>query len=140
MVFSYRQACEKKKMTFNIEDALASLPASEQSAVRRRVNLVHMAQRQKGMEPRKDSLLTWKFATGELDHDTPSAIANELAIVDHIYKSTSYGSIIEEAMRMMALELRQRYRLSWTTAWDVTRFYVPTMLKLHYLSRTECPA
>ena len=54
--------------------------------------------------------------------DVPSAIANELFVVDRIFKNTRYIHIIEHVMRVVALNIKETYRLSWTDAWDILRF------------------
>ena len=75
-----------------------------------------------GMEPEINSQLTLKYAIGEII-DVPSAIANELFVVDRIFKNTRYIHIIEHVMRVVALNIKETYRLSWTDAWDITRFH-----------------
>jgi hypothetical protein len=119
-------------MTFNLEDALANLDPAARTIARRRIGLVHAAQRRLGMEPRNDSQLTWKYGIGELEGDVPSAIASELVVVNRLFCDTGYGAVLEEAMSAIAEHLRQKYRLSWTAVWEVTRFYAPSMLKMHF--------
>ena len=64
--------------------------------------------------------------------DVPSSIANELVFVDMICKKTTYCAIIEYAMRIIAFKIKRKYNnLTWTDTWDITRFYVPSMLKLY---------
>ena len=101
-----------------------------------RIEEVHAAQRAMGMEPRRDSRLTQQFALGTAPREYPTAItvAQELVIVDHIFRTTLYGEIIEQTMRDVAKVLKQRYRrVPWKIIWEVVRFYVPDMLKLHCL-------
>ena len=119
-------------MTFNLDDSLANLEPTARAIARQRVALVHAAQRRLGMEPRNDSQLTWKYGIGELKDDVPSAIASELMVVNSLFCDTGYGVVLEQAMSAIAEHLRQKYRLSWTTVWEVTRFYAPSMLKLHF--------
>jgi hypothetical protein len=90
----------------------------------------------KGMEPRNDSRLTFNYAISG-DEELPSTIANELVIVDKIYKTTQYGNLIEEVLRQIAAFVKKRYRLTWDDAWDITRFYGPTMLKLYCMKITN---
>lgn len=98
---------------------------------------VHAAQRRMGMEPRDDSALTERFAAGEADPEyaTPEEVAHELCVVDHIYRTTLYGEVIEDVMRGVAHRLREETgrRLPWGEVWRIVRFYVPTMLKVHCL-------
>jgi hypothetical protein len=93
-------------------------------------------QRRLGMEPRQDSRLTLQFADGTCDAEyrTATDVAEELVMVDRIHKQTLYGDIIAETMRAVANKLKREYRVvSWTVLWDIVRFYVPTMLKIHCL-------
>lgn len=121
--------------TFDVAARLDALPLAEQALARTRVSQVHAAQRLQGMRPRNDSLLTFRFAVGEVE-DIPSAIANELVIVDRIHKNTRYCELIEHVMRIIALNVKTKYTLTWTDAWTVTRFYVPSMLKLYCIKTT----
>ena len=123
-------------MPFDLAKSLASVPEDQRPSVVQRLELVYAAQRRLGMEPRNDSQLTWKYAVGELEEDdVPSAIASELVIVDALYKNTEYGTIVEDTMREVADHIKKKYRLSWTDAWEITRFYVPSMLKLYCAKR-----
>ena len=128
---------EYKKMGFDLPQMIRSLPPDVRELAQQRMEWVHTAQRQLGMEPRNDSILTYKYAIGELeDDDVPSAIAKELVFVDRLYKQTSYGRILEDVLRGIADHIRRKYKLSWTDTWDITRFYGATMLKL-YCARTQ---
>lgn len=118
-------------MPFDINEALSALPESERAIAQQRIGMIHAAQRQQGMEPRTDSILTYKYAMGALHDDVPSSIATELVVVDTICKKTKYCEILEHVMRQIAAILKSRYQLTWTDAWIVARFYVPSMLKLH---------
>lgn len=86
-------------------------------------------QQKYGMEPRTDSYLTKKYASGETDQ-TAEEIAKELVCVDYIYKNTLYGELIEEYMRQLAGLIKNKYRLNWTDTWEIVRFYGPDSLKL----------
>ena len=114
-----------------------TLPVAASDAARERVDAVHAAQRARGMEPRGDSRLTQLFADGVADAVYASAddVAHELCVVDHIFRTTLYGEIIEDVMRRVAHELREATgrRLSWPDTWQVVRAHVPTLLKLHSL-------
>ena len=119
-------------MPFDIDTALAELPVEKRVIAEQRVASVHAAQRLKGMEPRKDSQLTFRYATDDSSADLPSSIANELVFVDMICQKTSYCAIIEYVMRIIAFKIKRKHtNLTWTDTWDITRFYVPSMLKLH---------
>ena len=119
-------------MPFDIDTALAELPEKKRVIAEQRVAAVHAAQRLKGMEPRKDSQLTFKYAIDDSSVDVPSSIANELVIVDMICQKTFYCAIIEYVMRIIAFKIKRKYtNLTWTDTWDITRFYVPSMLKLY---------
>ena len=121
--------------TFDLCAAIDAVPVNEQAVVRQRVNQIHAAQRLRGMEPRNDSVLTYKYGVGEIE-DVPSAIANELVVVDQIHKGTKYCELVEHVMRKIALSLKNMYNLTWTEAWAVTRMYGPSMLKLYCIKRT----
>ena len=118
--------------TFNIHSALAQLSDAERNVAQQRINLIYAAQRQQGMEPRDDSILTYKYGIGELSDDVPSAIATELVLVDKICNKTMYCEVLQHVMRCIARCIRTKYQLNWTDAWEVTRFYVPSILKLYY--------
>ncbi len=42
-------------------------------------------------------------------------------------------------MREVAHHMKHKYRLSWTDAWEITRFYAPTMLKLYCIKEARQP-
>ena len=48
-------------MPFDINEALSALPESERAIAQQRIGMIHAAQRQQGMEPRTDSILTCKY-------------------------------------------------------------------------------
>lgn len=116
--------------------AASGMPADVFAA---RVDQVHAEQRRLGMSPRTDSRLTLQWAAGAADpeYQTAHQVAHELVVTDHVYRTTLYGEIIEVVMRNVATFLRKTYRgLTWSDTWDIVRFYVPTMLKLHCLTST----
>ena len=98
-----------------------------------RIAAVQSLQRRMHMEPRADSRLTMQYSQGvaEADYTSAEAVAHELVVTNHIFKTTDYGRIIEEVMRRVAAWVRCEYKLTWTAAWAITRRYAPTMLKLH---------
>jgi len=104
-----------------------------------RLQCVMNAQKRLGMNPREDSTLTYRFAVGEAPEymNDPLRVARELVIVDRIYKHTTYGLIIQDVMRGIAYYLKEQYSISWTQAWDVTRFYAPTMLKMYCVKHSK---
>ena len=123
---------------FNLHRELTKLSPDERKAAIHRIDMVHAAQRRLGMEPRTDSLLTFNFATRRLgSDDAPSAIANELFIVDAIHQNTEYPQLIEEVLREIAEFVRAKYKLDWTTTWEIVRFYGPTMLKLYCIKTSQ---
>lgn len=119
-------------MVFSIASELTKVDAENIDTVRSRIQLVHAAQRRIGMEPRDDSVLTFRYGAGGLEEeDVPSAIASELYIVDRLYKHTEYGNLLEEVLRGLAHHIKHKYRLPWTDTWEIVRFYGPTMCKLY---------
>jgi hypothetical protein len=89
------------------------------------------------MEPRTDSRLTELFCTDKLSEDwTADIVVRELVATDFLFKNTLYGEILEDFMRMVAYELRRRYRLTWTKTWEIVKFYAPIALKLLCLERS----
>lgn len=104
-----------------------------------RLQQVHDMQRAMGMEPRTDSRLTsqWVDGTANPVYKTATDVAHELVFVDHIYQTTLYGEVIEEAMRLIAQWVQTETRLPWGDTWQLVRWYAPTMLKLHFLRKTE---
>lgn len=105
----------------------------------RRLNAVIAEQHRLGMAPRSDSRLTVQYAHGSCDpvYTTAAVVAQELVLVDFVFHETLYGEIVEDVMRAVAHRLKRQYRrTSWHDVWDVTRFYVPAMLKAYCLLRT----
>lgn len=124
-------------MPFDLTDAINTLSPSKRDLALQRVEWVHSAQRQYGMEPRNDSMLTYKYAIGNEEDDLPSSIAKELVFVDQLYKKTEYGRIIEDVLRGIAESMKSKYKLPWTETWEIVRFYGPTMLKLYCLTHSN---
>ncbi len=118
-------------MPFSLTTELSKLSPEKKKVAQQRIQNVHDIQRTMGMEPRDDSKLTYNYAISDEEDVSPSTIANELVIVDNLYKNTEYPNIIEEVLREIANFVKNKYRLTWNEAWDVTRFYGPTMLKLY---------
>ena len=116
-------------MGFNIDEHWNDLTDDEKT----RIETVQTIQKNIGMQPRKDSILTYNYAKNNVPDylNDPNAVANELKVVDYIYQNSNYGSIIEEVMREVAGHIRFKYRLDWNTTWEIVKFYVPDMLKLY---------
>lgn len=92
-------------------------------------------QRCLNMEPRADSVLTERYARGELPNMTALEVARELMATDFIYKNTLYGEVIEDFMRGVADQLRQIHApISWASTWTIVRAYAPNALKLMMVS------
>ena len=117
-------------MVFDLSNALQG--ASEDALAR--VRAVADAQRARGMEPRGDSRLTFWYATSGTTLDA-GRVADELVAVDFIHRHTDYGALKEAALRALAERLKEQYRLSWTTAWTLARFYGTEMLKMYCLAK-----
>ena len=100
-----------------------------------KLNLLHMWQRYYNMEPREDSRLTQMYVNDEIDWPV-DVVARELVATDFIFKNTLYGELVEEFMRAVASTLRSMYNLSWTSTWDIVKFYAPIALKLLMLDRS----
>lgn len=101
-----------------------------------RLNDLHFWQKQYNMQPRDDSYLTGLFVNGHIDWPT-DMVARELMCTDYIYKYTLYGEIIEEFMRCVAIHIKNEYNLSWTSTWNIVKFYGPIALKCICLSQTN---
>jgi hypothetical protein len=93
-----------------------------------RIAEVQAWQTRYGMTPRDDSRLTELYADDLLEWSSDE-VARELVCTDFIHRETLYGQIIEDFMRQVCHRLRAKYRLSWTSAWKIVRFYAPTALK-----------
>ena len=103
--------------------------------IHQRKGEVRAAQRCLNMPPRTDSRLTELYARGELpEHMTAEVVARELMCTDFIYRQTLYGELIEDYMRHVARLLHERYHISWSSTWEVTRLYAPIALKLMCVS------
>jgi hypothetical protein len=96
---------------------------------------VHAWQCFYGMVPRPDSRYAEKYSRGELA-ESADAVARELVCTNVLYEQTLYGEYLEEFMRSLATELKNRYSLTWTTTWNIVQFYGPLILKL--LMVREC--
>ena len=121
-------------MPFDLTESIDALSPSKRELAIQRVEWVQSAQRQQGMEPRNDSILTYKYAIGEHDEDdVPSSIAAELIFVDKLYKQTEYGRLLEDVLRGISESMKRKYNLPWNETWEIVRFYGPTMLKLYCL-------
>lgn len=64
-----------------------------------------------------------------------NVVAKELVHVDFIYKNSNYSQIIEDVMREIAYHFKFKYNLDWNTTWEMTRFYVPEMLKMYCIRK-----
>lgn len=93
-------------------------------------------QRFYNMEPRSDSQLTALYERGLLPGVSARKVARELVATHFIYQNTLYKELIEEYMRHVANRLRATYALSWTSTWQIVRFYAPIALKLHMVIQT----
>lgn len=93
-------------------------------------------QRFYNMEPRSDSQLTSLYERGLLPGVSARKVARELVATHFIYQNTLYKELIEEYMRHVANRLRATYALSWTSTWQIVRFYAPIALKLHMVIQT----
>ena len=120
-------------MVFNIHDKMSELSEAELG----RVDEVRQMQIKFGMEPRDDSILTYRYAIGDVPDylNSSESVAKELVIVDYIFKNSNYGQIIEEVMREVAGFIHFKHKLDWVSAWDITRFYVPDMLKMYMIKK-----
>ena len=119
-------------MVFNIDHAVSIFDDDEKKKVIDRINEVKNEQLKLNMTPRSDSQLTFNYGIGKTNLN-PKQIAHELYLVNFIFENTNYSTLLEEVMREVSLHLRFRYGLSWDETWDLTKFYVPTMLKLYCL-------
>lgn len=128
-------------MPFDLTESIDALSPTRRNVASERVAWVQSVQRQLGMEPRNDSLLTYKYAIGEVnDDDVPSTIAKELVFVDELYRTSNYGAILEEALRAIAEAMKRKYNLPWAETWEVVRFYGPTMIKLYCVRQRSSSA
>lgn len=120
-------------MKFNINDHMSTMTDDQ----KKKMENVHTCQELFGMTPRPDSLLTYNYSIGNVPDflDNAETVGKELVSVDYIFKNTEYSDIIEDVMREVATHLKQRYRLDWNTTWEMTRFYVPEMLKLYCVKK-----
>jgi hypothetical protein len=109
------------------DDCSASVATTSQAETRLRT--LHAWQRYYNMEPRGDSRLTRLFVNGEIDWPV-EVVARELVATDFIYKHTLYGEILQDFMRLVALKVKDVYKLSWTATWKIVSFYAPIALKL----------
>lgn len=130
-------------MPFDIGIAMESLPRDMQKRARARLAELRNEQRALGMEPRKDSQLSFAYAKSvdgdEYANDSPHTIACELVCIDAIFKKTDYPLLIEDALRRLASKVRTTYRLDWTTTWQIVKCYGPTLIKLYCARKATVP-
>ena len=100
-----------------------------------RLQELHAWQRHYNMEPRQDSHLTELYVAGCLQISVDT-VARELMATDFLYKHTLYGDLLQDFVRRVAYRIKDAYRLSWSSTWDVARFYAPIALKLISLMQT----
>ena len=74
-------------------------------------------------------MLSKRFIEGDTDLSLEE-VTQELLATDFIFQNTLYGELSEDFFRAFAGHLVKKQHLSWTSAWEVTRFYAPTVLKL----------
>lgn len=122
-------------MGFDINEHINTLNEEQ----RNRLQHVRDEQEALGMQYRNDSLLSFNYAIENVPDfmNDAKTVAKELFIVDFIFKNTNYADIIEDVMREVASHVKFKYRVSWNTAWDITRFYVPDMLKMYCLRKSN---
>ena len=121
-------------MVFNIDHVVSIFDDDKKKKVIDRINEVKNEQLKLNMTPRSDSQLTFNYGIGKTNL-SPKQIAHELYLVNFIFENTNYSTLLEEVMREVSLYFRFRYALSWNETWDLTKFYVPTMLKLYCLKK-----
>lgn len=113
---------------------MSVVPVPDQVIRKARVDAVHAWQRIYNMKPRADSKLTQLFAEGVLTMPA-GEVARELLATHYLYKFTLYGELQEDVFRLMANRLRAEHPgLSWTSTWNIVRFYGGMALKLMCLS------
>jgi len=121
--------------TTTMEDVFVDASTPTLTTAAERLVALHAWQRHYNMEPRTDSRLTQLYVDGELDWPV-DVVARELVATDFIFQNTLYGEVIQEFMRGVAYRLRSTCNLSWTSTWQIVRFYAPIALKLLLLDRT----
>lgn len=84
---------------------------------------------------RPDSKYATKFVDGETTGVTEEQVAHELACVQYLYASTTYGPRVEGRMREMANDLKSRYQISWTDVWSIVRELGPAIVKIESIFR-----
>ncbi len=94
-----------------------------------RVNEVMEYQKKFGMVPRTDSYLTKKYGNKETEYSAEE-VAKELVCVNYIFTNTLYGEFQEDYMRELAKLVKNRYKITWTNAWEIVKYYGPISLKL----------
>lgn len=101
-----------------------------------RVNEVVEFQKKFGMEPRTDSYLTKMYGNKETEYSAEE-VAKELVCVNYIFTNTLYGELQEDYMRQLAKLLKNKYNLTWTSAWEIVKYYGPISLKLLCLTSSN---
>lgn len=120
---------------FSLDAAVAALDEKQRCAALSRIEIIRLKQRQRGMLPRSDSRLTYEYAT---NHSLfADDVVSELIMVDYIHQRTLYGMWKETVFSSMARYIKEAFGLTWTDAWQLTRFYAPPMLQLFCLQFSE---
>lgn len=107
---------------------------------RSRLTLLHSVQKSYyGMDPRRDSILSYRFAKGTVPKHLRdvNSVAHELFITDRIYNQTRYGSLIQDVMRGVAAWVKSEFDLEWKDVWYVVRLYVPNALKFYCVNEYQ---
>lgn len=122
-------------MTFNINEHIEQMTEEQKE----RLNAVKNKQIELGMTPRSDSILAYNYSMGNVPQylNDPQTVAKELVIVDRIYQNSNYSDIIEDVMREVAGFVKFYYKIDWNTTWDIVRYYVPDMLKLYCIRKSQ---
>lgn len=119
---------------FSIREELDACSEEKKCILLSRINDISKLQAKNGMTSRDDSLLTWKHVN-HFSKSSPNdvAIAKELVAVDYIHNHTEYSKLIEEVMRLVAVELVTKDNFQWGDAYKLARKYIPDMMKLYCL-------
>jgi hypothetical protein len=120
--------------TFSLARELQGCSEMQRMLFEMRIRDIASRQRQNGMEPRDDSMLTWKHINQfPQSHPSDIDVAKELVAVHFIHNHTAYRNINEAMMRSFAGDLVQNHNFFWGDAYQLARKYVPDMVKLFCL-------
>ena len=84
---------------------------------------------------RDDSRLAFMWAKSQCGLSAEEVV-DELYFVDQLYSDARFKDDVETNMRRIAEALKNRYKLTWSETWDLTKKYGSDLLKINHVLHT----